>query len=301
MKVGIIGLGGIAQKAYLPVITARENTDLVFCTRNEATLSKLSQKYRISEFTNSIDDLIKLGVDAAFVHTATESHKEVVEKLLKNGIHVYVDKPISYYYDDALSLAELSKKVNKTLMVGFNRRFAPMYRNLKEEKKPDIVIIQKNRINQPDNVRRFVFDDFIHVVDTLRFFMGSSHNEISVRALKKANKLYNVVLQLSNEATTAIGIMNRDTGVAEEVVDYMCSGKKFFIEDLVHTTKYENNKEEIFKFNDWDPTLYRRGFYQIIDEFLNSVEENRTPSITIEDSLITHEICEKAVETLMNK
>ncbi len=301
MKVGIIGLGGIAQKAYLPVITSRENTELVFCTRNDATLNKLSKKYRINEFTNSIDELIKLGVEAAFVHTATESHKEVVEKLLNHGIHVYVDKPISYYYEDALYLAELSKKVDKTLMVGFNRRFAPMYRTLKEEKKPDIVIIQKNRVNQPDNVRRFVFDDFIHVVDTLRFLMGSSHEKIDIRSLKKADNLYNVILQLSNEATTAIGMMNRDSGVSEEVVEYMCSGKKFFIEDLVHTTKYENNKEEILKFNDWDPTLYRRGFYQVIDEFLNSIEEKRTPSITIEDSLITHEICEKVVETLMSK
>ncbi|MEF1307816.1 gfo/Idh/MocA family oxidoreductase, partial [Vibrio owensii] len=34
MKIGIIGLGDIAQKAYLPVITQLPNVELVFCTRN---------------------------------------------------------------------------------------------------------------------------------------------------------------------------------------------------------------------------------------------------------------------------
>ncbi len=49
MKIGIIGLGDIAKKAYLPVLTERENTQLVLCTRNEAVLQKLAEKYRIQE------------------------------------------------------------------------------------------------------------------------------------------------------------------------------------------------------------------------------------------------------------
>ncbi len=49
MKIGIIGLGDIAKKAYLPVLLERENTQLVLCTRNEAVLQKLAEKYRIQE------------------------------------------------------------------------------------------------------------------------------------------------------------------------------------------------------------------------------------------------------------
>ena len=72
-----------------------------------------------------------MNIDAAFVHTATESHIEIIEKLLSNNIHVYVDKPISYSYEDSIRVSNLAKKANKILMVGFNRRFAPMYSNLK--------------------------------------------------------------------------------------------------------------------------------------------------------------------------
>ncbi|MCA2447966.1 gfo/Idh/MocA family oxidoreductase, partial [Vibrio alginolyticus] len=47
MKIGIIGLGDIAQKAYLPAITQLPNVELVFCTRDAKTLSSLAQQYRI--------------------------------------------------------------------------------------------------------------------------------------------------------------------------------------------------------------------------------------------------------------
>lgn len=42
MKIGIIGLGDIAQKAYLPVITQRPDLALVFCTRNFALVTQLA-------------------------------------------------------------------------------------------------------------------------------------------------------------------------------------------------------------------------------------------------------------------
>ncbi len=299
MKIGIVGLGGIAQKAYLPVFSSRENTELVFCTRNKSTLEAMARKYRIKEYTTSIDALIDSGIKAAFVHTATAAHKEVAEKLLNNGIHVYVDKPLSYSLFEAQSLANLSKKVNKTLMVGFNRRYAPMFRGLKQEGSPDIILMEKNRTYEPGEIRHFIFDDFIHVVDTLRFLMGEAQEDIRVNGLMKEDKLHNVQLTLSNSHTTAIGIMNRDAGITEEIVEYMTSGKKLRIENLNHTKIYTDSKEEHKYFKDWDPVLYRRGFYQIVDEFISSIEEGREPSISIDDSLITHEICEEVVRKLL--
>ena len=299
MKIGLIGLGGIAQKAYLPVFSSRENTELVLCTRNENTLENLSAKYRIKEYTTSIDELIGSGIEAAFVHTATEAHKEITEKLLNSGVHVYVDKPLSYSLYEAQTLAELSKRVNKTLMVGFNRRFAPMFRSLKYETPADVIVIEKNRVYEPGEARHFIFDDFIHVVDTLRFLMGDNHKDMRVNGLIKEDKLHNVVLTLSNDHTTAIGIMNRDAGITEETVEYMTGGKKLRVENLTHTKVYSDDKESHKYFKDWDPVLYRRGFYQVIDEFITSIEEGREPSISIEDSLITHEICEEIVRKLL--
>lgn len=295
MKIGIIGLGDIAQKGYLPVLAEKENIELILCTRNIGTLNKLSKKYRITQYVQNIDELIEKGIDAAFVSTATEAHFEIAEKLLENGINVYIDKPISLNFNETKKLVTLAEEKGLVAMVGFNRRFAPMINKLKEHGKADIIIIQKNRFQVPDNTRRAIVEDFVHVVDTLRFLMDTEVKELHVRHLEKDNLLHNVVIELIGEECTAIGIMNRNNGVTEEIIEYMTAENKFVVENFIETTQFHNKNMNISKFGDWEPTLYKRGFYQIVDHFVSCVENNKTPVPSISDSLITHEICERIV------
>lgn len=295
MKIGIIGLGDIAQKGYLPVLTEKENIELILCTRNINTLKKISKQYRITQFVQTVEELIEKDIDAAFVSTATEAHFEIAEKLLENGINVYIDKPISLNFDESKKLERLACKKGLVAMVGFNRRFAPMISKLKEHGKADIIIIQKNRCKFPDFTRRAIVEDFVHVVDTLRFLMGTEVKDIKVRYLVKENLLHNVIIQLTSEECTAIGIMNRNNGVTEEIIEYMTAENKFVVDNFVETTQFNNKTKNTSKFGDWEPTLYKRGFYQIVDYFIDCVENKKTPDPSISDSLITHEICEKIV------
>jgi len=133
MKLGIIGLGDIAKKAYLPVLSEK-GIELVLCTRNVETLKSLSKKYRIQETAQSVQQLIAIGVDAAIVSTATKAHFEIAETLLKNGIHTYIDKPISMSFHETEKIVHLAKEKNLIAMVGFNRRFIP---------KVNLIIMQK--------------------------------------------------------------------------------------------------------------------------------------------------------------
>ncbi len=77
-----------------------------------------------------MDELIEKDIDAAFVSTATEAHFEIAEKLLTNGINVYIDKPISMHFQETEGIVQLAKDVGKIVMVGFNRRFIPKVREL---------------------------------------------------------------------------------------------------------------------------------------------------------------------------
>ncbi|WP_286172832.1 hypothetical protein [Caproiciproducens sp. MSJ-32] len=67
---------------------------------------------------------------------------------------------------------------------------------------------------------------------------------------------------------------------------------------LMTSKIYKNNKKEIKEFNDWDRILYRRGFEPIIDEFISAVKENREPSISLEDALETHRLCEEILDRI---
>jgi virulence factor len=295
MKIGIIGLGDIARKGYLPVLTEKDNIELILCTRNTSTLNQLAKKYRITQYVQNVDELIEEGISAAFVSTATEAHFAIAEKLLNHGIHVYIDKPISLNLSESKEIVRLAEEKGLVAMVGFNRRFAPMINKLREHGKADLIIMQKNRFQFPHQTRSAIVEDFIHVVDTLRFLMNTAVKELHVRYLEKDNLLYNVVIQLIGEECTAIGIMNRNNGVTEEIIEYMTAENKFVVENFIETTHFHDKNKNVTKFSDWDSTLYKRGFYQIVDYFISCAENNKKPSPSISDSLMTHELCERIV------
>lgn len=293
MRIAMIGLGDIAQKAYLPVITTRDDIELVFCTRNQNTLDRLTKMYRVSESVNNIDDLLDKALDAAFVHTSTESHTDIVRKLLQHDIHVYLDKPIAYSYDESRKLVELAEQTGRILMIGFNRRFAPMYDQLKTKEDRRLIIMQKHRVFDPGHARYIVFDDFIHVVDTLLYLAPGKIRDVRVSSLQQGDQIYQIALHLDGDGFTAMGIMNRDSGMAEETLEVTSPGNKWMVRGLNTTAHYTGREEHVYHFNDWDSTLYRRGFPQIIDHFLHCVRHNSAPLQSARDALDTHALCEQ--------
>ncbi|RSD29470.1 gfo/Idh/MocA family oxidoreductase [Mesobacillus subterraneus] len=298
MKIGLIGLGDIAQKAYLPIFAEKGDIEFHLYTRNISRLEVLSQKYRFSHIHTSLDEVIASGIKAAFVHSATESHYDIVKRLLQTGIHVYVDKPIAYDYEQAREVTELAEAKGLILMTGFNRRYAPVYKELAELKQPNMVIMQKNRRSLPGEIRHFIFDDFIHVVDTLRFLFPYTISQVNVMGKKNGEFLHHVVIQLQADEGIAIGIMNRDSGVVEEKVEIFQSNEKRTALNVSELLFQENRNETRIGGSDWEPTLHKRGFEQIIFDFLQAVSSSTSPLVTAEDSLRTHEICEKIVKEL---
>jgi virulence factor len=298
LKLGIIGLGDIAKKAYLPVFSRLANVEFHIFTRNTDVLTEISKQYRFSHTHSSLTSIIESGIKGAFVHSSTESHELIVRELLNNGIHVYVDKPITYHLETTKELVELAERKCLILMTGFNRRFAPFYRSMTEIEQPNMVILQKNRHSLPSDPRTFVFDDFIHVLDTLRFLLKGDIHEILVQGRVNNEKLYHVVVQFITKDMTGLAIMNRDSGTVEERLEVMGSLEKRVVNDLDKLTIYRDQKEIAVSFNNWDTTLFKRGFEQIVKEFIHAVSTDSFPSITARDSLQTHEICERVVQQL---
>ena len=299
MKIGIIGLGDIAAKAYLPVI-GRKNLEAHIFTRDERKRNETAACYRFAHTHDSIDSLVQSGVRAAFVHTSTTSHFPIVEQLLQNNIHVYVDKPVTYDYDSTAKLIALADANALTLMAGFNRRFAPSYVQLQHLKDVNMVIMQKNRRSLPGNVRVFVFDDYIHVIDTLLFLFDQDIEKVIVTGRKIKEVLYHVVVQFnSRSGATAIGIMNRDSGTVGEKVEVFTPEEKWVVTNLAETAVHQNGHTSSKSLNDWESTLSRRGFEQIVDAFLDRIVNGTSPGQLHREVLRTHEVCEQVVRELL--
>ena len=174
-------------------------------------------------------------------------------------------------------------------MVGFNRRFAPAYAALQERPR-DIILMQKNRASFPGPARDMIFDDFVHVVDTLLSLVPGPVLQTSHEVRLVDGLLHHIVLHLSGVGFAAIGVMNRMSGSDEESLEVMGGGEKWRVENLARTIRYAAGTEEVTRAGDWRPATWVRGIEQTCDAFLRLVQTGGT--IPPDASLPTHAICE---------
>lgn len=297
-RIAVIGLGDIAEKAYLPLVATHLKIEPLLCSRNETILQRIADQYRIRETHTNIDSLIAAKPEAAMVHSATESHYEIVKKLLTERIPVFVDKPLSYTIEQCNELLDLSRVMDTLLYVGFNRRFAPFIQKISKEENPTQITWQKNRANLPGDPRVFVFDDFIHVVDSLLFLAKGAISNLQVRSLLKEGKLAAVQVQWQQGSTFVQGSMNRVSGSTEELIDYYTTGHTWHINDFTNCSHLSNEQHELLNAGSWESALKKKGFHHMIDDWLTALEEKEFNVARLESIRATHHLCEQIVNEI---
>ncbi|WP_320783949.1 Gfo/Idh/MocA family oxidoreductase [Streptomyces sp. CRN 30] len=297
MKVGCIGLGDIAQKAYLPVLGAQPGVELHLQTRTPATLTRVADSLHLPGARRhaDLDALLAQDLDAAFVHAPTAAHPEIVTRLLEAGVPTYVDKPLAYELADSERLLRLAEERDVSLAVGFNRRHAPAYAQCAEHPR-ELIVLQKHRAGLPEAPRTMILDDFIHVVDTLRFLVPGEVDDVTVRARAVDGLLHHVVLQLSGDGFTALGVMNRLSGSAEEVLEVSGQGTKRQVVNLSEVIDHKGQPTTRRR-GDWVPVARQRGMEAAVLSFLDAVRAGRT--LSARDALATHELCERVVRAVL--
>ncbi|WP_277441058.1 Gfo/Idh/MocA family oxidoreductase [Streptomyces sp. SPB162] len=294
MKIGVIGLGDIAQKAYLPVLASLPGIEVHLHTRTPATLDRVGDALRLPHRHTALEALLDQGLDAAFVHAPTDRHVEITEALIEAGVPAYVDKPFAPDLAGARHLVNLAEQRRVSLMAGFNRRYAPGYAQCADHPR-DLILMQKNRIGLAEAPRPVVFDDFIHVVDTLRYLVPGPVEHTNVRAKVRDGLLHHVVLQLSGDGFTAIGMMNRMSGSTEEILEVSGDDTKRQVVNLAEVIDHKG-QPTLRRRGDWVPVARQRGIEQIILAFLDAVRSGKL--LDAQDALRTHELCERIVTAI---
>lgn len=299
MKVGCIGLGDIAQKAYLPVLGGLPGVELHLQTRTPATLARVADGLHVPDDRRhtDLDALLAQGLDAAFVHAPTVVHPEIVTRLLEAGVPTYVDKPLAYELADSERLVGLAEERNVSLAVGFNRRYAPAYAQCVDHPR-ELILMQKNRIGLPEEPRAMILDDFIHIVDTLRFLVPGPIEDVTVRARVQDGLLHHLVLQLAGDGFTALGVMNRLSGSVEEILEVSGQDTKRQVLNLAEVVDHKG-QPTVRRRGDWVPVARQRGIEQVVLAFLDAVRAGQV--LSARDALATHELCERVVRAVADR
>ncbi|SDK48930.1 Gfo/Idh/MocA family protein [Sediminibacillus albus] len=305
-RVGIVGLGNIAQKAYLPLLTKETNWELMGAfTPNRNKREKICRQYRIESFS-SLKSLTS-QCDAVFVHASTEKHFEIVSYLLSEGKDVYVDKPLAASLDEAERLAEVSDKRGRKLMVGFNRRFSPMYRQAKELSKNFAWLhMEKHRADSigPQDFSYTMLDDYLHLVDTVRWLAG--FDDLSVTEyFSKINDDGQLVfakhsyVEKDRVFTTA---MHRRAGSNLEKLEFVNEKSIIRVINLNTLQVEKDNKVSTLIPPSWETILTAKGFEGAIHHFFDSIEKDTVPATNGWEALKSQQLLhEMIVQASKNK
>lgn len=289
LEIAIIGLGGIARKAHLPLLAVTPGVKIVgLASRTGTGVAALEAQYRLPLRGRTLAEILAAPPRAAFVLSSTSSHPEVVCALLDAGVDVFMEKPLSDTEAGAQQIVRTAERTGRTVMVGFNRRHSPFYVRAKESvPNPSIIQITKHRNGHRFSLMQTLLDDTIHIIDLMRYFGGEPETVHSV-----VRDEPNSVTALFRFPGGVAGILSQSYGAGQntERLEVHGGGITAMVEEMETLRLRQNGSEQVEGYNPWAPTLDKRGFAQEHAHFFHCLRTGDKPVSDAADALRTQQL-----------
>ena len=135
INVGLIGAGNLAKWSHLPALNKLSNATLhaVYSSsgaRGKSYALRFGANYACSDYEEMLNDS---DIDVILISSASQNHAKQTIAALQAGKHVFVEKPMATSIEECRDIYKAVKQSQKQVCVGFNRRFAPYYLDMKRE------------------------------------------------------------------------------------------------------------------------------------------------------------------------
>lgn len=201
LGVGFIGAGNYAALHLLPHLEKHKKVQLKgLVTATGLNAQQKADKFGFDFCTTEIAPLLEDStIDTLFIATRHSTHAEYAIKGLEAGKHVFVEKPMVINEDELARLTEAYYKSNENksvgLMVGLNRRFAPMVGQLMEALpagNPKQMIYRVNSghiptsswLHAPEEGGGMLVGEMCHFIDLMQFIAGERPVSVYAQSLK---------------------------------------------------------------------------------------------------------------------
>lgn len=298
-RVGVVGLGDIASKVYLPLLSLSPQVEIVgVASRSEARVEEVVRTFRLrAALCRNVDEVLGQRPDIVFVHTPPQAHYPVIVPIIRRGVPVYVDKPLSNDLTRAEELASLAARTATLLAVGFNRRFAPMVLAARDfVESPTYILAQKHRrVAQDQPSRDTAYGDLIHAVDLALWLSGGRSSDLSSGRIRSDPSGR---LEVSSGSITASNVvsefaMSRDTGIDFESLLLAGGNRSALVTNLEQVQLESWDQSSLKTFGAWDSINYRRGFVALIDHVFSSLSAPEACIVAAAATLEAHRTVER--------
>lgn len=126
-RIGMLGLGAIAQVVHLPVLHSMTGVKVVgVCDADRSKASALASRFGIEKVYGSDDECFTdPDLDGIVICTPSHLHHTQAIAALEGGKHVLVEKPLAIQPEHSQQVIEAAERAGKTLMVAMNNRYRP--------------------------------------------------------------------------------------------------------------------------------------------------------------------------------
>ncbi len=201
LKIGVFGTGHLG-KFHLNNWKEIAGVDLVgFFDPHDQTAEEVSKQYGIPRFEDPV--ALLQAIDAADIVAPTNFHFELCQLAIRNGKHVFVEKPLANTMDEARELVKLVKESNVKMQVGHVERFNPAYLATKNLKlNPMFIEVHRlAQFNPRGTEVSVILDLMIHDIDIILNMVKSEVKNISssgVAVMTDTPDIANVRIEFNN-------------------------------------------------------------------------------------------------------
>ena len=319
VSIGLLGAGGFATSTLIPAIKASYHTRLV--TVCAATGSHAQYAARKFDFRSSTTDEAEVignpEINTVVVATRHHLHAKQVLAVLAAGKNVFCEKPLCLSEPELRSIVaaynEEAWQARSGLMVGFNRRFAPMAVQMKSflsnVSEPLALHYRINAgqlppdhwINDREQGGGRIIGEACHFVDLLMFLAGSPIAEVEGHAVGSSSRYAgdNVLISLrfaNGSQGTVSYLANGDRSFSKERIEVFGGGSAAVLEDFRHMELVRGGRRQVVR-SRWRQDKGHRNEWAAFEQAVQAGGESPIPfeqivcstlaTFRIEESLAT--------------
>lgn len=297
VSVGLLGAGVFAAGTLVPAVKASSNTVLVaVCAATGSHAQHVQRKFGFGHCTTDEGQLIHdPGVNAVVIATRHHLHAKQVMAALAAGKHVFCEKPLCLSEDELRSIVGgylgIPSAQRPALMVGFNRRFAPMTARMKSFLAPITeplalhyrinagYLPADHWVNDREQGGGRILGEVCHFVDLLMFLASSPIVEVEARPLGNSGRYSgdNVLVSLrfhnGSEGTISY-LANGDRAFSKERIEVFGGGSTAFLEDFRRLELVRGGRKETIH-SRWRQDKGHRGEWNAFSQSV--LRQNEAP------------------------
>jgi len=227
---GLIGASTIAGEHMVAAIRAQAGHRVVKIASSSAERGlEFARRHDIPASCSSIEDLLAdPAVDAVYISTTNELHRDQVLAAARAGKHVLCEKPLALAVEDAMAMAAACRSAGVVMATNHHLRNAATHRKMRELVSSGAIgtplfarvfhavylppHLQGWRLDRPQAGGGVILDITVHDIDTLRFVLGAE-------PLQAVGMAQSASMATEGLADGVMAIVHFDNGVVAQLHD----------------------------------------------------------------------------------